>query len=224
MLDGQHRLTEIEDDLASGRLDEAGWYAAVRDLIEAAYLSSDDPREQSGLGGNAAHWERRRHVLVEAVDRDGTVLDVGCANGLLMETLVAWAAARGYRLEPYGVDISPKLTALARARLPMWAERISVGNAIEWEPPRRFDYVFTALEYVPRVRQPDLVARLRHRVVAPEGRLVVCAYRARGAKEADPLAERLRAWNVPIHGEAIATDETNGRVATRIVWSDNALR
>lgn len=220
-MDFQRRSAEIDQALANGRVDEAAWYAQVRELIEAAYLSSDNPRKQSGLGGDAAHWTRRRRVLVEAIDRDGTFHDVGCANGLLMETLVAWAADRGCRLEPYGVDISSKLAALAQARLPHWAEHIFVGNVIEWESPRRFDFVFSALEYVPRARQPDLVARLRQRVVAPDGRLVVCSYRPRGTDHAEPIADRLRSWGVPVHGQAVATDDA-GRVATHVAWSDDA--
>ena len=34
----------------------------------------------------------------------GTWLDIGCANGLLMETLAAWVADNGYRVEPYGLE------------------------------------------------------------------------------------------------------------------------
>jgi len=223
-VDFARSFAEIDAALASGERAESAWYDQVRDLIERAYLATDDPQTQSGLGGDAAHWARRRRVLVEAIDRDGTILDVGCANGLLMETLVAWAGERGYRLEPYGLDISPRLAALARARLPQWAERIFVGNVVDWEPPRRFDYAFTGLEYVPAARQPDLVARLRSRIVAPGGRLVFTSYRARGAAEAAPLAERLRSWGVPVTGEAVAFDDATGVVATRIVWSDTTPR
>ena len=35
--------------------------------------------------------ERARRPIVSAIDRDGTFLDVGCANGLLMESLATWA-------------------------------------------------------------------------------------------------------------------------------------
>ena len=221
-MDFQRRFDQIDGALAAGRLDERAWYEQVRDLIEGAYLSSDNPRDQSGFGGDAAHWERRRRVLVEAIDRDGTILDVGCANGLLMETLVAWAAARGRRLEPYGLDISPKLAALARARLPAWADHIFVGNVIEWEPSRPFNYVRTELEYVPRPRQQGLLARLLERVVAPGGRLVVCAYRPRGRRDADPIGALLRSWGFAVSGEATAVDTTDGGVATRVVWLDAA--
>jgi len=36
-------------------------------------------------------------------------LDVGCANGLLVESVVAWARADGLAVEVFGLDISEKL-------------------------------------------------------------------------------------------------------------------
>lgn len=223
-MDFGRRIAEIDAALASGEIEEAVWYELVREVVDAAYLSSDNPREQSGLGGDAAHWERRRRVLVEAIDRDGTVLDVGCANGLLMETLVGWAEVRGHRLVPYGLDISAGLAELARSRLPHRANHIFVGNVMGWEPPLRFDYVFSGLEYVPAARRPDLVAHLRERIVAPGGRLAITSYRARGEVETEPVAERLRSWGLPISGEAVAIDDVTGAVATRVVWSDSLRR
>jgi hypothetical protein len=223
-MDFGQRIAEIDAALANGDIEEAVWHDLILEVIEAAYLSSDDPREQSGLGGDAAHWERRRRVLAEAIDRDGTFLDVGCANGLLMETMVEWAEVRGHRLMPYGLDISPGLAELARSRLPQWADHIFVGNVMGWIPPLRFDYVFSGLEYVPAARQSDLVAHLRERVVAPSGRLVITSYRARGEVEAEPIAERLQLWGVPISGEAVAIDAVTRTVATRVVWSDGPRR
>jgi len=110
--------------------------------------------------------------------------------------------------------------ALARSRLPGWADRISVGNVITWDPPQQFDYVRTELVYVPSQRQPDLVARLMEHVVAPGGRLVVCAYRPHGVRDADPIGEQLRSWGFPVNGEATATDTADGGVATRVAWLD----
>jgi hypothetical protein len=54
-VDFQRRAAKIDGALTNGRIDEAGWYARVRELIEAAYLSADSPQGQSGLGGDAAH-------------------------------------------------------------------------------------------------------------------------------------------------------------------------
>ena len=54
-----------------------------------------------------------------------------------------------------------------------WSDRIFEGNAVDWEPPMKFTYVRTGLEYVPTDRRPFLVARLLRDVVEPGGRLIV---------------------------------------------------
>ena len=74
-----------------------------------------------------------------------------------MESVAAWCAERGLAIEPYGVDISPALAELARRRLPQWADRIWVGNAVNWRPPgaMRFDYVLRMV--VTRVRAAGIM-------------------------------------------------------------------
>src|SRR5918995_3302191 len=88
--------------------------------LEAVYLAADDPRGGSGFRGDADRWERLRRPIAAAIDRDGTFLDVGCANGHLLECLVGWAGAEGHRIVPYGLDVSAGLIARARERLPRW--------------------------------------------------------------------------------------------------------
>lgn len=63
------------------------YYEETRDLLERPYLEAEDPRGGSGFRGDEARWERARRPIVSAIDRDGTFLDVGCANGLLMESV-----------------------------------------------------------------------------------------------------------------------------------------
>ena len=88
--------------------------------LEAAYLAADDPRGGSGFRGDADRWERLRRPIVSALNRQGTFLDVGCANGHLLECVVDWAAADGHRIEPFGLDVSATLVARAqRAAAPM---------------------------------------------------------------------------------------------------------
>jgi hypothetical protein len=58
-------------------------------FIVPAYLHADSVRGGSGHTGSADDWEWSRGILAEAFDRDGTFLDVGCANGLLMESVAA---------------------------------------------------------------------------------------------------------------------------------------
>lgn len=51
----------------------------------------------------------------------------------------------------------PKLVELARGRLPQWADRIFLGEALSWDPPRRFDFVRTELCYVRPAREGELL-------------------------------------------------------------------
>ncbi len=140
---GWRELAAIDEALGQGEIDEEGWHAAVARIVVPAYLAAETPWEQSGNSGDLASWERGRRPIMAAVDRDGTFLDVGCANGFLMESVRKWGAEDGYDIEPYGLDISSELAALARRRLPQWADRIFVGNAQEWMPSQGFDVVRT---------------------------------------------------------------------------------
>jgi trans-aconitate methyltransferase len=195
-----------------------GWAAYVRDLLEAKYLAGDNARAQSGFGGDAAYWDIARGVIAEAIDRPGAFLDVGCANGHLMECMVEWCAARGVEIEPYGLDIIPSMVDLARSRLPQWRDRIVCGDARTWEPPRRFDFVRTELLYAPDNEQELLVAHLLDTVVAPGGRLIVCAYGSRTLPDqrAADLTERLESWGHTVAGRCTAV--VGDRVTTWVGW------
>jgi SAM-dependent methyltransferase len=162
------------------------WYPV--EVYEEHYLRSDDPLGQSGFGGDEDRWEAARRPIVEAIDCDGTFLDAGCANGYLMECVRRWSP---HRVEPYGLDFSPRLVALARSRLPRWADRIFLGDALEWESPRRFDFVRTELVYAPEDRQCELVERL----LGFSRRLIVCGYGSgRSGVPAKPVGPILREW------------------------------
>jgi SAM-dependent methyltransferase len=192
-----------------------------RDL-EAAYLAADDPRGESGFRGDAARWERLRRPIVAAVDHDGAFLDIGCANGHLLECVVEWAAADGHRIEPYGLDISAALVALARERLPQWRERFFVGDVRTWTSPRRFDFVRTELVYALAAEQPALLARLLQGCVQPGGRLVVCSYSSRSRRDRDPLVDVagvLADWGFPVVGTAVGRDP-DGLPLTNVAWTD----
>ncbi|HEU0300846.1 MAG TPA: class I SAM-dependent methyltransferase [Longimicrobium sp.] len=198
---------------------EERFFADELAFHEAKYLAGTNPREQSGFGRDERDWERFRRPVEAPIDRDGSFLDVGCASGLLMESVAAWAREKGHAVEPYGLDISAKLVELARRRLPGWRERIFVGNALLWEPPARFDFVRTELVYVPPTLRRPYAARLLEHVVAPDGLLLLCSYgssRPEGAR-AEPLADEIRAWGLPIHRVDEVASPEHGFVITRVV-------
>lgn len=186
--------------------------------LEASYLRRSDPIEQSGFGGGSVRWRAEREPILDAVTSDGDLLDIGCANGYLLECLVAWGQERGVSLIPYGLDLGARLIDLARQRHPRFADHFYVGNAWDWEPPRRFRYVYTLLDAVPLDYLPAYLHRLLERVVAPGGRLIPGDYgsRSRGFPARD-VASILRSAGLTVAGSATAGDGI-----ARCAWADRA--
>jgi SAM-dependent methyltransferase len=214
---GWELIQPIETAYQRGEIEAHAWHARIGAIIGPAYLSATDPRAQSGFSGSAEDWDRARRFLFAAVNRDGTFLDVGCANGHLMECSVAWLAEAGVSIEPYGLEILPELAALARQRLPHWADRIATGNALDWTPVRPFDFVRTGLEYVPARLRAQLVAHLLEHVVAPGGRLIVGAH-SEAAGSPPHLQAQVASWGLSVAGAIEVPHAGDHRVVRRAFW------
>jgi SAM-dependent methyltransferase len=134
--------------------DEAltGWFEARKTLLETSDLAGIQPWQQSGVGLHTPHsvhdWEVLRRPIAECIITSGTFLDIGCANGCLLECLLRWTRERGLLITPYGLDFSEKLLVLSQKRLSQYADHLFLGNAWDWSPPQTFDYVNTTLNYV----------------------------------------------------------------------------
>lgn len=191
------------------------WFADNKNLLETAYVAAPQPWQQSGVGlhtpYNAHDWEVLRRPIADCVTDSGTFLDIGCANGYLLECILGWTRERGLMITPYGLDFSEKLVALARERLPEYASHIFAGNAWDWQPPQRYDYVNTALDYVPEELWETFVHRLLDRYVQPEGHLLVAEYLGRTTGvPAFRVDEQLRRWGFAVEKVAssrLAHDE-----------------
>jgi 2-polyprenyl-3-methyl-5-hydroxy-6-metoxy-1,4-benzoquinol methylase len=154
------------------------YFHVLREAVTEFYLADPaNPYQQSGRSSGAARWEETRRCLVKAIHRSGDFLDVGCANGLLLETLIAWAHEEGFALRPHGIDLVSELIGLCRQRFPCNRDSFEVANAFYWSPRRRYDFVRTNLEYVP---EPDWTAfvQRQHEAVSEGGRLILCHYRS----------------------------------------------
>jgi hypothetical protein len=184
--DGKWAEAEVDGahaDLAEGRIDEETWYARIEEPLIDAYLSHGDVRGQSGRPGDERTWRWARELILDVFPSRATFLDVGCANGYLMESVHRWGRERGIDVEPYGLDFSWRIAALARLRLPHWRDRIFVGNAVDWEPPMRFDVVQIGVDEVPAARRREFVERVLREFVVPGGKLVTRANHVTAAPE-----------------------------------------
>jgi 2-polyprenyl-3-methyl-5-hydroxy-6-metoxy-1,4-benzoquinol methylase len=182
--------------------------------LEASYLRETDPIRQSGFGGGPERWRDERQLILDAVDHDGDFMDVGCANGYLLECLVEWGHARQVRLIPYGVDVGRDLVRLARERLPQYAANFWIANAWDWTPPRKFHYVYTVYDCVPDDFLQEYIRRLLARYVAPGGRLIIGAYGSHSRREAArDITQDILAAGVRPLGSSLRGDLPVSRVA-----------
>ncbi|MDQ3733536.1 MAG: SAM-dependent methyltransferase [Actinomycetota bacterium] len=211
------QVADLDAALEQGLITEREWHSAMLAIIEASYLGGDNPRAQSGHSGDQTRWEQARRLLVDGLPGSCSFLDVGCANGHLLESLVDWAAEDGMVVEPSDVEISAALADLARVRLPQWAHRIWTANILGWAPPQQFDVVRTGLDYVPTSRRPDLVAHVLRHVLKPGGRLVVGAYNEE--RDLDTLEGQVRSWGYTISGRT-ARPHRNPALAYKAFWLD----
>jgi SAM-dependent methyltransferase len=204
-------IAEIDARLERGQIDEAEWHAAMARLIVPHYLAADTPWGGSGKQGTYEDWEYSRSLIAHAIDRDGSFLDVGCANGYLLESLPDWTPQR---LDLYGLDVAPELVDLARRRLPGLASHIEAGNALNWQPGRCFDFARANLDAVPSHRRRQLVGHL----LAFSDRLIIGVFNEQ--VEERPTEQLLRGWGYRIAGRSERANRHKPQVDYRVLWID----
>lgn len=152
------------------------WFENARDSLEAGYLINAEPWKQSGMSGPESRWICLRKPVADCIDKSGSFLDIGCANGYLLECCQKWNSPRNIIIEPYGIDISSKLVELAKNRLPQYKDNFIVGNAFYWTPSKRFDFVRTELVYVPAKYEKQYIEFLLNHYLNSNGKLLIANY------------------------------------------------
>jgi len=194
------------------------WFDSMRRDFKRRYLASDNPWRQSGWGSTPERWRLAREVILRAVGHSGAFLDIGCANGLLLECLIGWANERGIVIEPHGIDLVPELVDLARKRLPVYASNFDAANSFTWMSPRRYDYVHLLFESAPPSRHREYLHRFLDSAVARGGLLIVSNYGSRSKSESPiDVTGYLSGLGFAVAGSAAAS-ERDGFVITRTAW------
>jgi SAM-dependent methyltransferase len=208
-------VADLDGRLERGEIDEQAWFDAMSALVTPAYLAAETPWSGSGKAGTSKDWQYSRSHIAHAIDRPGSFLDVGCANGYMLECLPRWTQ---FALDLYGLDISPALVARAKQRLPQLSAHLFVGNALTWHAGRRFDYARTNLDYVPAHRRRELLENL----LTQADRVIVGVFNEE--IEARPTEDLVQAWGYRIAGRSERANLRKQQVDYRVLWVDSERR
>ena len=145
-------------------------------------------------------WEKGRMPIALAIDKDGSILDIGCANGFLLRCLQEWSDKK---LEPYGFDVNEASIVAAQG---MFADESPDHFVLSSDQeraavfPKTFDFIFWNVwdnsdfdkEHVQGILSKALQS------VDQGGRLIFGFYHP-DQKENERRAQQLRNQGIELH-------------------------
>lgn len=152
----------------------------LRELIEKErqvyrrFLSCKTELQRSCWGGTPEGWRRAREVILKAVRRDGSFLDVGCANGVLVRDLRRWAREKGIALRPYGIDLLEEFIPEARQKNPKFKNNFFAAEMMAFKTREKFTYI--RVENYGPYRSPESFFRKYLGMLEADGRLIITHY------------------------------------------------
>ena len=90
-------------------------------------------------------WKEKKQLITKAINKDGNILDIGCANGFLLRSLIEWSK---FKLTPYGIDVEMNLIEDAKKLLPEYSKNFmtcslrNLENVCGKDLPKDFDFVY----------------------------------------------------------------------------------
>jgi SAM-dependent methyltransferase len=179
------------------------WFNSLKKDIEESYLRHKDPWKQAGFMLTEEAWTACRKPIADCLEKSGTFLDIGCANGYLVESILKWTSERGLNITPYGIDLSEKLIVRARERLPQYSSNLNAGDALNWSNPIKFDYVRTELAYALEDSQEQYLHKIFTSYLEPNGKLLLTEYRLKQDSPNRPwMNEKINRWEFKILNQA----------------------
>ena len=92
-----------------------------------------------------SNWRQSREFIAKAINKDGTIFDIGCANGFLIRCLQEWSH---HKLVPYGIDIDGRLIEQAKRLFPGIKDNFAkigledISEIDRFGLPKKFDLIY----------------------------------------------------------------------------------
>jgi SAM-dependent methyltransferase len=96
-------------------------------------------------GAGFDYWQQRRRFIAKAIGSTGSFLDIGCANGLLLRSLLEWSV---WPVLPYGIDNDPVAIAACQELFPAQHQHFAtlsiahLDRLAEHGLPASYDFVY----------------------------------------------------------------------------------
>ena len=96
-------------------------------------------------GVDFENWRHMREFIANAINRDGNILNIGCANGFLLRCLQEWSS---HKLIPYGIDKDSELIKQAKDLFPLYRNNFKVmyvqqiENLATIKFPNKFNFIY----------------------------------------------------------------------------------
>lgn len=170
------------------------------------------------MGSTLSDWEGQRRLIAKAIHHPGTLLDVGCANGLLLRCLLDWSP---HPLVPYGIDPDPQRLDAARGLLPEYASHLApiglgeLRRLSDYALPTRFDFVYWNVWDDLEFEQPWAQRYLDEALGATASRLILGFY----GPSLEAIEKKL-AWLRKKLGEPAGRTENLPATVVVVWWVD----
>ncbi|WP_216624935.1 hypothetical protein, partial [Paenibacillus foliorum] len=83
LIDKAHEFNEsLFKELSEGKISEDEWFEINNEYFTEHYLASDNPRGQSGHGGNEHGYFHSHQMLIDVIHKSGTIIDVGARTDI----------------------------------------------------------------------------------------------------------------------------------------------
>lgn len=149
-------------------------------------------------------WEHMRRFIANAINKDGTILDIGCSNGFLLRCLQEWSK---HKLIPYGIDRDLRLINQAKDLFPLYRDNFYVMDVRQLEDlakfrfPAMFDFIYWNVWNNWEFFEPSEIKVLKKilKAVSDKGRLILGFYDG-GKEEIIKKTNRLKTLGFEITG------------------------